>query len=314
MKKLNYIFIIMLICISTAHAQTTNSNPDVKNPNLNGHVFPSLSNFRSSFVTTSLNANLGYGITSPLRIGGITIGDHELYTFEGQIIFLNMGVQYQQRFNPWLAMNITLSMVGRVGADMSTILANGVNTMSGGRIGWLIRIKQSKKFNLSGSVQITNMNGSFINVKEYFEDVVNDVPNPSLVKKVPSMSIGGGLLGAWAISKVFGLQFHGDYAYGESFVRENEGGYYSFGFNADADLNPAQKVPIGFALGYALSSAPEIMMGDSGHANLLTGKIGYTGSDEFELGIQYTYYKINLESVEGSPSVSTFTLLLKFYF
>lgn len=314
MKKLIHIFIIMLICIGAAHAQTTNSNPDIKNPNLNGHVFPSLSNFRSSFITTSLKANLGYGITSPLKIGGITIGDHEQYTFEGQIIFLNMDVQYQQRFNPWLAMNISLAMVGRVGADMSTILANGVNTINGGRIGWLIRIKQSKKFNLSGAVQITNLNGSFINVKEYFEDVINDVPDPTVVKKVPSMSLGVGLLGAWAISPVFGMQFHGDYAYGESFERDVEGGYFSFGLNVDADLNPIQNVPLGIALGYTLTSAPEVMMADNGYANLMVGKIGYTGSDEFELGLQYTYYKINLESVEGSPSVSSFTLLLKFYF
>jgi len=314
MKKLIYIIIVGLLCINTGKAQTTFTDPDSKVPVLNGHAFPTLSHFRSSFVSTSLQANLGFGITSPVTIGGIKIDDHELFTFEGQILFLSMEVNYQQRFNPWLAMYITFSMAGRLGTDMSTILADGINTISGGNIGWLIRIKQSKKFNLSGSLKITNVTGNFINVHQYFEDVINDVPDPTVVNKVPSMSAGLGLIGAYAFSPMFGMQFHGEYAIGESLTRDGSDGYYSFGIMGDVDFNPKQNAPIGLALGYTLTSAPDIVMSEGGITHLFNGKLGYTGSDEFELGLQYSYYKLNLASVDQKTSISTFGLILKLYF
>ncbi len=314
MKKLIYILILALICINAGNAQTTTSVTESKIPGLNGHTFPSLGHFQSSFVSTSLQANLGFGTTSLLKIRGIQIGDHEILSFEGKILFFSMEVQYQQRFNPWLAMFFSFSMTGRVGTDMSMILADGVNTISGGNIGWLIRIKQSKKFNLSGIVKITNLTGNFINVTEYFEDVINDVPDPSITKKIPSMSAGIGIHGAYAFNPMFGMQFHADYAIGESFERKGSIGYYSAGLMGDVDFMPEQDVPVGFALGYILTSAPDIVMSEGGVTHLMTGKLGYTGSKEFELGLQYTYYHLKLKSVDQKPSISTFSLVLKFYF
>jgi hypothetical protein len=67
-------------------------------------------------------------------------------------------------------------------------------------------------------------------------------------------------------------------------------------------------------LGYAITSAPEIVMGDGGMSHLISGKIGYTGSDDFELGVQYTYYNVNLKSVDEKPFISKILLILKFYF
>jgi hypothetical protein len=314
MKKLIYILILALICINAGHAQSISSVPESKIPGLDGHTFPSLSLFKSSFVSTSLQADLGFGITSLLKIGGIQIGEHEIFSFEGKILFFSMDVQYQQRFNPWLAMYFSFSMVGRVGTDMSMILADGVNTISGGDIGWLIRIKQSKKFNLSGTVKITKLTGNFINVTEYFKEVINDVPDPTVMKKISSMSAGIGIQGAYAFNPLFGMQFHANYAIGESFEREGSTGYYSAGLIGDVDFMPEQNVPIGLALGYILTSAPDIVMSEGGITHLMTGKVGYTGSKEFELGLQYTYYNLKLKSVDQKPSISTFTLLLKFYF
>jgi len=314
MKKLTLLLSILLICFSTGRAQSTITDSDSKVPSLYGHAFPSLAHFRSSFVSTSLQANLGFGITSPIKIGGIQIDEHEILAFEGQILFLSLDVQYQQRFNSWLALYFSFAMVGRVGTDMSTILADGVNTITGGNIGWLIKIYQNKKFNLSGSAHIANLTGNFINVSEYFEEIINDVPDPSVTKKVPSMSAGIGIQGAYAFSPTFGGQFHTSYAIGESFNREGSDGYYSVGLMGDADLNPKFNTPIGFALGYTLTSAPEILMTESGATQLIIGKLGYTGSKEFELGLQYSNYRLKLQSVDKKASISTFTLVLKLYF
>lgn len=314
MKNLIYIIIITLIFFDTGNAQSQTSSSDKKVPNLYGHAFPSIGHLRSSFVNTSLEANLGFGLTSPVRIAGLMVDDHEIFAFEGQILFININVQYKQRFNKWLALFISFKMAGRLGTDLSTILADGVNTLVGGDIGWLIRIKQSNRFNLSGTVYVQNLTGNFMNVGDYFEDIINDQPNPEAVKKVPAMSVGAGVVGAYAFNSSFGMQFQAETAYGESLEREKSNVYYAVGIMGDVDFESKHNVPIGLALGYNVTSATEILLADGGLANLISVKVGYTGSDDFELGLQYTYYGVNLKSVEENPSVNTIMLMLKFYF
>ncbi|MCD4735499.1 MAG: hypothetical protein K8R53_05615 [Bacteroidales bacterium] len=313
MSKLIYIVLILILCSESSPGQSDLISSK-KVPALNGHSFPSFSYIRSSFINTSLVADIGFGTTSRLKIPGISIGDYEIFSFSGRILFLNVGVQYQQRFTPWLAFNASFRLAGRVGTNMSTILADGVNTISGGEIGWLFRILHKQRFNLSGSLNVRNMVGSFINVKQYFEEVINNNPFPSLTKKVPAMSIGGGLQGAYAFSPVFGIQFFSEYAYGESFERQKTKGFFASGIVGDVDFLPNHKVPIGLALGYTATSAPEIVLSDGGFSNVFMFKIGYTGSEEFELGLQYIYFNTRLLSVDKKPFISKTMLLLKFYF
>jgi len=314
MKKLLYPIVIFLLSITTGFSQNDTINPIRKIPSLNGHIFQTSSNLRSSFIATSLQAKMGAGITSKLKIPGIMIGDNEIFAFEGQILFVDLGVQYQQKFNSWLAFYATFNMAGRLGTDMSTIVADGVNTITGGEIGWLFRIKQTKKLNLSGTASIFNLTGNFINVSQYFQEIIDGNPYPSVVKKVPAMSAALGLRGAYAFNPTFGLQMQFDYAYGESFNRGKTKGYFSGGIIGDIDFNPKYNVPIGFGIGYTISSAPEVVMNEGGASNLFLAKIGYTGARDFDIGIQYTYYDVEIKSIDDTPFISKVLLLLKFYF
>lgn len=314
MKKLLLIFIILLACLEYGNSQTTNSSPDKKVPVLDGHTFPSMGSYRSSFINTSLHASLGYGVTSPISIPGFQIGEYTIGAFEGQILFFNMDVQYQQRFTPWLALFISSKMAGRIGTEVTTIMVDGVNTLKGGSIGWLVRVMQKEKFNLAGSIYLNNVTGSVINVKEYFEDVINNVPDPTVTKTIPTMSLGLGIQGAYAFNPTFGLQFQADMNYGESFERTETKAYYSGGLVGDIDFNPNYKVPINVALGYTLTTTPAIVMSEGGASSLFTGKVGYSGADEFELGAQFTYYSVSLKNTDDNPNINTIMLLLKFYF
>lgn len=256
MKKHLHIFIILSICWNAAAAQSTDSEVREKYPALNGHRFSSTSYMNSSFITTHLQADIGYGTTSLLEIPGLQIDEYELFSFTGKVMYLDLDIQYQQGFTPWLALYATIKMAGRLGTDMSTILVDGVNTLSGGTIGWLVRVMNTQKFNMAASVQLSRIDGSFINVPEFIEEVIDNEPYPSVRKNVPSLTAGVGLRGAYAFSPSFGLQFNGDYFYGESFQRGNTRGYIALGVLGDVDFNPKREVPIGLSLGYMLSSSP----------------------------------------------------------
>ena len=305
--------------MSSAKAQSSDSSPDNQRseplvPSLNGHSFITSSYLRSSFISTNLDADLGFGMTSKLDIPGIIIGDFEILDFEGSLLFFDINVAYQQRVTSWLAFYATFKVAGRLGTEMSTILAEGVNTLAGGDIGWMIRIKTTEKFNLSGTININNITGSFINVTDYFKEIIDGIPYPTVIKKVPALSVGMGLRGAYAFNPTYGFQFQGGAAYGESLERESTSAYFSGGFLFDVDFNPKHNVPVGLALGYTNSSAPLIVMNNGGVANLFTGKLAYTGSDEFELGLQFTHYNVKINSVDSKPFISKILLSLRFYF
>lgn len=313
-KTLYFIIIILVFSLNKTNSQTVNSPSDRKVPTMNGHTFPSSSLFGSSFITTSLHAKLGFGLTSSVKIIGFDLEDYEIPSFEGRILYFSTTVKYQQRFTPWLALFMSFNMAGRVGTDISTIVADGVNTLGGGDIGWLIRIRRTEKFNFSGVIKVQNLTGNFINLSDYVRDIINNVPDPSFTKKVPALIVGIGARGAYAFNPTFGLQFIAEFDYGESFDRAKTKAYFSAGVMGDIDFMPKHNTPIGLGLGYSTSTAPEIVMSEGGFSHLFSGKIGYTGSDEFELALQYSYFNVTIQSAENKPFISKIALLLKFYF
>ena len=106
MKKCIYLVLILLISAFDVTAQTEGTVTKKKIPMLNGHTFPTVGYFRSSFINTSLSVNVGFGTTPKLKIPGVIIDDHEIFSFEGQLVFVDVFVQYQQRFTrPRLGIN-----------------------------------------------------------------------------------------------------------------------------------------------------------------------------------------------------------------
>ncbi len=308
------IAICLILFVSGLTGQTEEKSLATKREVLNGHTFQSLSYFRTSFTSTYLAANIGFGSTPALKIGGIVIDSITVFEFEGQVVFVDVAVRYQQRFTPWLAMYLQGNLAGRLGTDMSTILADGVSTITGFKIGWLIRVYQSKKLNLSANVHLSSASANFMNVSQYFEDLINNVPNASVSQTIPAMALDVGLNGAYTFNPTWGIQFFGDIAYGESFERGRSQTYYNAGIEGEVDFNPNYKVPIGLALGFVATNNPESVSDNSGFSNIFMGKIGYSGSKEFELGLQFSYFDVNLRSVDNQVYVFKTMLMLKFFF
>jgi hypothetical protein len=304
----------LILFVSGLTGQTEFKSLATKREVLNGHTFQQLSYFRTSFTSTHLSANIGFGSTPTLTIGTIELDSVKLFEFDGQIVFVDVAVHYQQRFTPWLTLYLRGNLAGRLGTDMSTIFADGINTLTGFKIGWLIRFYQSKQLNLSANVHVANANANFINVSKYFEDLIDGVPNPSLTQKIPAMVVDVGIIGGWAINSTWGIQFFGDAAFGESFERGRDQFYYNTGIQGEIDFNPKHHVPIGLALGYVATNNPESISSESGFSSIFMGKIGYSGSNEFELGLQFSFFDVSLRSVSQEVFVSKTTLMLKFFF
>ncbi|WP_152287101.1 hypothetical protein [Flavicella marina] len=313
MKKQLLLLLFFCTVFQATDAQEKSETIRNRIPMLNGHRFATTTQLKSPFIATSLSTDVGFGSTSLITIPGVEIGDRELFRFQGKIFYVDFNAQYQQKFNSWLSLFLSVKLAGRLGSDMSTIVADGINSVSGGDIGWLIKLKETEKFILSGSIKATALTGNFINVAEYLQDVIEGEPYPTLSKKVPSTSVGIGLRAAYAFNPSYGLQANFHISQGESLQRGTIDNYVTMGILGDVNLNIKYEVPISLALGYSLTSTPEVSMDNRGYSSLYTGKIDYTGSNDYELGLQFTFYDVQLKSVEANTSISKVMLGLKFY-
>lgn len=312
-RQIFFSFLFFVIAFQ-GYSQRPQSEERSKTPRLNGHFFPSSNVLKTSFITTHFQADIGAGATSKLKVPGIVIEDIEIFEFEGRLGFAEVNVEYQQRFTPWLALFISGRFSGRMGVNMSTIVADGVNSVYGGDIGWLMRVYESSKLNLSVVTQVNSTTGNFINLERYIEELINNEPFPSVSRTIPSLTVGTGIRGAYAFNEKYGLQFDANLGFGEALSREKTQAYFSAGFLADVDFYPQNDLPIGLAIGYSLSSAPHIVMDNPHLSGIFTGRLGYTGSKEFELALVFNYYDIKIASIDSNPFVGKALLQLKLYF
>ena len=312
MKKILIIWLFLGLSF-TGYSQQSSETLFKKN-RLNGHVFLDYSRFNNPFIATSLRINVGTGSTSTITIPPMEINGILTPAINGTIMFTEGEMTYQQRFTPWLSLNIRTMLIGRFGADAFSLLFDGVNTISGGSIGWRIRMIQSKKLILSSGIFVENLSGSFINLKQFVNDIIDGDPNASIIKNTPALTGGFNIEGAYAFNETWGIMAETQIAYGETFIRSSEKITSRTSILGEADFYPKHKLPLGLGLGYMLSSTPETSMEGGDYLSMGLLKIAYTGSPDFDLGMEYLTYKMKLSEKIKNPFVIQLLLSFKFYF
>ena len=315
MRRRISILILFLLSFGFVVAQNDTAKIILMKPMLNGHSFINFNTTKSAFIKTYMNTEMGLGSTGEINLPGFMIDDTEILAFSGEVLFMNLYLEYQQKINDWLALYAKMYLGGRLGTSISTILVDGINSFKGGNIGWLFRVVNKQKFQMTGNLFVRNSEGNFINIIGYVNDIIDSVPNPEVVKYIPILNFGAGLQGAFAFNETFGLQFNADISYGESFKRGTSDIFSSFSLFGDMDLMPRHQIPMGFALGYGISSIPETTYMEFIYTNIYSAQIAYTGSSDFELGFQLIFNRVQINSLEDEkPMLTKAQFNLRFYF
>lgn len=312
MKK---IFIIcLLISISITGYSQSDTNSFFKKDKLNGHVFLNYARYNSPFISTNLKINVGTGSTSVITIPPMEVDGIVTPAIYGTIMFAEASLNYQQKFTPWLSLNIHSISVGRFGTDAFSLLFDGVNTIYGGSIGWKIRMFKSEKLIVSSNIFVENLSGNFINIRQFVNDILDSVPNASLIKNIPTLTGGVNVKGAYAFNQTFGIQAEIQMTYGETYIRDNERLEVKTSLLGETDFYPRYQFPLGLGLGYMLSSTPEISMKNEDYISLGILKLAYTGSPDYDLGLEFMTYKMKLDEQIKDPFVTQVIFSFKFYF
>ena len=232
------LIIILTFIISAAFIYNPIVAQDEPNkiPELNGHVFLPNIYMEDPFNNTYLDIAMGIGTTGQYKYPVFEIDENEfIYALKGELLYANIGIQYQQKIQDWISLQIKYYLSARIGTNIGSILAQGFTTMNSFQIGWKIRIIEREKYMLSGNFGVSNYTGTYMSISQFVDDVINEEPNPSIVSNVPALNGNFGFQFAYGVSSLFGLKLNYTNSLGESLDRESIA--YLFSFGASGDFN-----------------------------------------------------------------------------
>jgi hypothetical protein len=267
--------------------------------------------FAISYFGTGTGGGMAFGLEPPfIDLDGDTLG-----TLKGDVAFLALDFEYQQRFGSWLAARFALGGVGRVGVDEQSVLAQGVSGAVGWNLGATARIWQSRTLIVSAAVDFGRSDVVALTPFEFAESVVDeglDTDN-SLVATTDAISTrASGRIG-WAPADWIGITGILEGGVGDVTESDNEvilGG----GGTVGVDFGQLSSIPIGLLLS---AESEAFTLGGSDLANRSTGfglGLFYTGWDDFVIGVEATGRQLELRESEKSFEAFIAAFRLRYFF
>jgi hypothetical protein len=267
--------VLLVVGAVRAHAQ------EDPRPSLAGHTFVSTDLIPDAFVRSYVRTSLGYAEAQSIDYPPLVIQGDTLQVLNGSLSYAILGIEYQAALRNWIAMRIAGALVSRLGTQGSSLAREGVTITQGYDFGFLAKLRQTPKSMLCGSIGVTNQNVTIVDVKQFAEDVANDVPNATLIDNVPTVRSDAGLRFAWAASRTFGVTLLGEGSYGDAPRRHQATSWgWNLGASVDYDAEPTHGIPVGAALGYRVTSLPAVTATDNGNSSQTVLRIAYTGKHE----------------------------------
>lgn len=311
MKKFIYILSLVFVSSSGLFGQETLLN---NVPRLGDHYFVPVSAFPAPFTNSHFGLNLGLAQSRDFENVILEIDGEPIIGLKGSLLFADLNFDYQQRVKEWMAFYMSAGLTARLGTEVHSILTQGLNTVSYFRMGWLIKILKKERYMLSGHVQINNYGATFINIKDFIDDILKDSTVSSITRNVPILNGSIGLRYAYAINEIVGIKAHGEIGYGESFERGASDFIYQFGALIDANLATKTKVPMGFALFFSATTVPDLVQVRDRTASNSGLKISYTGGPHFNLGLELANIRVPVPDVEEKINSAAVLITTKYFF
>jgi len=320
----SFLLIILQLNMKVLYGQEI-SDIDNGNPKSNYTVIPVLgkhkfmpnSIVRDPFIKTYIRNSVGIGQALDLDIPIVEIGENHVLGLRGDLMFASLQFEYQHSVKDWLAVWGRFNIIARIGNDTQALLSQGITAITGFEFGWLFKLMKKDNTMLSLSLSLENGSTTIINLLEYINRIIDDdySYNNSLVNNVQSVRGGSGVRFAWSVSKLFGFYATGELLYGQTAeVRGNSQFFYNLGGVLDFDLNAVSDLPFGILVGYGqtnLQSSGDKTIGD---LSIFFFRIGYNKTSDLSIGIESSFNKIPLQSIDQTINAGLTKIMLRYYF
>jgi hypothetical protein len=257
---------------------------------LGGHYFTPSNSIKLPFILTHVKTSLGIGGINDLRYPLINLGEKEFLYLQGDIYTALLSIEYQHAVKDWLAVYLRSGLIGRLGSDFGTLIKQGVNYATSFDIGWMVRVYRNDNYSLSTNFGVSNGNYSFISLQNFVQDVINEVPNSSIIMTNNSLYGLFGLKAAHGFNQFIGINIVADLGYGEAIPRELENTWFTIlGVNADLNFTDLINTPLSVSLGYLYSSYPKTNDDIIFNNNVILTQLNYIGRSNFILSLDISF-------------------------
>ena len=315
LRSLLLISFSLNICIATF-----GQSDSLSRPYLNGHRFVVNTFVDDPFMYTSFNLMMGYGSSSGYEFPPIQIGDYELNISSGELFFGSLLAGYSQQINDWATAYVSFGFSGRFGAEPTSILTQGFNSITGVNYGMKFNVLRTRKSMLTTEFRVKNYGISYINVFKYLKDLIEENPNADITQTANILAghLGGSY--AYAHNELWGFYTSAKYFFGDSMIPGETINELNLAFAFDLNLYSRTKIPIGLNLGISSTTLPEFTLARTSRSTIYSFQIAYVGRENLQFGLSSSFFETPLE-VEGvsrtdglATTVSNLSFVMRYFF
>jgi hypothetical protein len=251
---------------------------------LAGHTFMPMHSVPAPFIVTTLSSDIGGGKAIGLKNPLIVLDGETVVELDGELLFMELGFNYQQAIREWLAAWVRFGIAARLGANTTSLLAQGAYASSTLEFGWLARLAHGDRWTLAASIELQRLSANIVNIVDWIEAGVGG-EGVALVRNSRALQSSLGLRGSWTFNPTFGMVGSVNSGYGESFdLSADNKWFFIAAAGLSVDLKPSRGWPIGMGISGRFSSLPEggEDIGQKGGSTVV--RVGYTGREDFAVG------------------------------
>ena len=330
------------LALSDLAAQTARPAGSGLGRTVGAHLFVPASALPDPFVASYARSLIGFGAATGLTVPVYNAADSIVQTLEGDMSFLQIDVEYQQRVLAWLGLRVNASGVARSGTETSTLLSEGLAAVYNIGFGATARIWGNDKFLLSGSLD-TRTNQLFgMTPLEYVQGVAQairsamdsvlggggtidsaaidaiidslDLDGYSLFRDDHTKATTGGLRLAFAPAPWLGLTGLAQTGVAGVFDGASDLGLVDLGAAASVDFLPLWRVPIGVNLSGRWQSVSDRGSDLANSATVVAVGINYTGRSDFAIGLEVVFANFEQRQTAESALGKRAGLAMRYYF
>ncbi len=286
---------------------------------LNGHFFIPSSSIGDPFISTFVRTQTGGGFaTNVARDIDNPALDSLRSELVGDLAFMTLEFEYQHAVTDWLALSAAASGAGRVGTGAQSVLAQGVTSYFGFKLGAAARFHESEKWLFSGVARFQPTTQYRLDALTFVKRAIDEgqiTEDNSLVLKSDGAGAALGVRGAYAPRDYLGFAFGAEVGYADTFDADGRDDPASeFGLLTSFDMKPLWGVPLGLIAsiksdGFVVENS-DITEG----VTTFGWGVAYTGRDDFSLGVEFSHIWVPLIQSDQTVTANLGAFNLKYFF
>ena len=290
---------------------------------LGGHLFLPSSIVPDPFIATSFQTTTGGGMATNIAVPLYNLDGQEIAETTADIGFMALGFDYQQRVSNRVDVRLSLDGSGRLGTSAVSIVAEGLSAAYGYGLGTTVNLVKKTNWVLAATADVRGNTLYGVSPLGFVQSVIDNAANgdsslasseDSLLDSGDNSRFVGGVRGAYTPAPWIGFTGYLELGVGKKFEgRSANTSVSNFGATSSFDFNPLTHTPIGVLLQYRQQSLNE-KDENVGRSNSYGFGVFYTGRQDFGLGLENTWSKLEQPRTSKQVSVVLMRILLRYDF